>query len=353
MEFQFENYKRILITGGLGFIGSNLVVKLLKETKLIIYNLDKLGYASDDFNIESSLKISNIEKSRYCFLNVDLFNFEETKQALQKAKPDLVIHLAAESHVDRSILNPNTFIESNIVGTYNLLQSCFHVYSKYSLENKNKFRFLHVSTDEVFGSLGKNGLFCENSKYDPRSPYSASKAASDHLVKAWFHTYKFPILVTNCGNNFGPWQFPEKLIPTIILNALKNKKIPIYGNGSNIRDWIYVHDHINALLHILSDGKIGDSYNIGSTEEKTNLEIAILICSILDNKIPQKEKYCNLIDFVTDRPGHDQRYAINASKLRDELGWAPKYEFNEALKITVYWYLKNIEWCKNQYNSNF
>lgn len=348
MQLKFSNYSRILITGGAGFIGSNLIVKLLKETSLKIFNIDKIGYASDITAINQCLKsLGTSAKDRYTLLKVDLSDFDKTKNALQIADPDLIINLAAESHVDNSIRSPKIFVESNVIGTFNLLQLSLELYKKFNISKKNIFRFLHVSTDEVFGSLGDDGLFSENSKYDPRSPYSASKAASDHFVKAWFHTYQFPTLITNCGNNFGPWQYKEKLIPIIISKALSQEKIPIYGNGLNIRDWIFVDDHINALLLVLLKGKIGDSYTIGSEQERTNLQVVNSICSILDTIRPFGKKYNSLIEFVDDRPGHDNRYGINPSKIKDELGWESKFNFNEALESTVIWYLKNINWLNN------
>ena len=351
MQKGLEKYKRILITGGAGFIGGNLIKKLLLETSLEIYNLDKLGYASDVTVINDCLThIGRVGKDRYKFLKTDLSKTNDTKKAIEKANPELVIHLAAESHVDRSIDDPQTFIDSNIQGTYNLLQACLNHYNKLSIERKKKFKFLHVSTDEVFGSLSAKYSFSEYTRYDPRSPYSATKAASDHLVRAWYHTYNLPILISNCGNNFGPWQYPEKLIPTIIKKAIKNQKIPIYGDGSNIRDWIYVDDHIDALFLIISKGAIGESYCIGANQEKTNIEVASEICFLLDKFRPLENSYKRLLTFVEDRPGHDLRYSIDSSKIKNKLGWKPKYTFLDALKLTVDWYLENENWLLKKRN---
>ena len=345
MKINFEKFNRVLITGGSGFIGSNLVIRLLKQTTLEIFNIDKLSYASDNFAINNCLSSLNEDATkRYNFLKVDLFDSKETKKALEISNPDLVIHLAAESHVDRSINEPKIFLKSNIEGTYNLLDNCLNHYKKLVGVRKEEFKFLHVSTDEVFGSLRSKGSFKEDSKYDPRSPYAASKAASDHLVKSWFYTYQLPVIVTNCGNNFGPWQYPEKLIPSIIKKALLNEKIPIYGDGLNIRDWIYVEDHINALLLTIIRGRIGESYCIGSDQEKTNLEIVNYICNYLDEIQPKKNSYKELINFVEDRPGHDKRYSINASKIKKNLGWQPTYGFSESLEFTINWYLSNKIW---------
>ena len=345
MKISFYKYKKILITGGAGFIGSNLIIKLLKETCLEIYNIDKLGYASNHFGIENCLSsLGPSAFKRYQLIKTDLRNQPKINEAIVKINPDLVLHLAAESHVDKSIKDPEIFLRSNIEGTFNLLNCCLDHYIQLSKDRKKEFRFLHVSTDEVFGSLSDKGSFSESSKYDPRSPYSATKAASDHLVKAWFHTYNLPVIISNCGNNFGPWQFEEKLIPKIIKKAISNEVIPIYGDGLNIRDWIYVDDHINALLLILLNGEAGQSYCIGSNNEKTNLEICHEICSYLDTILPKKYSYKKLINFVEDRPGHDKRYSIDASKIIEELGWKPIYNFSDGLEFTINWYLKNKEW---------
>ena len=340
---------RILVTGGAGFIGGCLIRKLLSKTNALIYNLDKITYASDLSWLEN-----NKNRDRHHFIKADLVNFEETKNALQNSNPDLIVHLAAESHVDRSIENARPFIESNILGTFNLLENSKNHWDNLNFFRKNRFKFLHVSTDEVFGSLGKYGLFDENSLYDPRSPYSATKASSDHLVNAWFHTFNFPILKTNCSNNFGPYQFPEKLIPLIILKALNNEKIPIYGNGLNIRDWLFVEDHIDALYLVLKQAEIGKNFCIGGNNERSNIEIANLICEQLDLKFPNNKPHNKLIEFVEDRPGHDKRYAINSGLIQKELSWTPKYTFKDGIEKTIDWYIKNLNWCKNiQNNSNY
>ena len=265
---------------------------------------------------------------------------------ISEIKPDLIIHLAAESHVDRSIENSKPFIESNIIGTFNILEIAKNHWQNLEKKIKNDFRFIHVSTDEVFGSLGKKGYFSENTPYNPRSPYSASKAASDHLANAWFHTYGFPVIRTNCSNNFGPYQFPEKLIPLSILKGLDQKPIPIYGDGGNIRDWLFVEDHIDALLLVINRGKIGQNYCIGGNNEKNNLEIANKICDLLDNKLMTNTSHKRLIEFVSDRPGHDRRYAINFDLIKKELGWLPKHSFEKAIEKTVDWYLNNKDWCE-------
>ncbi len=334
---------KIVITGGAGFIGNTLVRNLLLTTEHEVVNLDKLGYASDLTSINSLER--NI-LSRYKFIKVDLNNFLELKEAIESSNPDLIMHLAAESHVDRSINEPNSFIQSNIIGTYNLLEVIREFYEKLSGIRKQTFKFHHISTDEVFGSLGLNGKFSEETAYDPRSPYSASKAASDHLVRAWFHTYEIPTIVSNCSNNYGPWQFPEKLIPKIIITALKTNQIPIYGDGMNIRDWLYVEDHVEGLKKIAFDGEPGETYCIGGDGEKTNLDVAFTICEILDELVPLSFSYKTLINFVEDRPGHDKRYAIDSSKIKNKLGWSPKYSFENGIRKTVFWYKENLSWCK-------
>ena len=335
---------RYLITGGAGFIGGALVRKLINNERNIVFNLDKLGYASDLESIDNLNKKNNF--GNYTFLKVDLAEKENLYDAIQSSKPDFIMHLAAESHVDRSIDQPHHFIESNIIGTFNLLQAAKEYWSKLKSNRKNTFRFHHISTDEVYGSLGEEGTFNELTSYDPRSPYSASKASSDHLVRSWFHTYNFPILITNCSNNFGPWQFPEKLIPLVISKALDGKKIPIYGDGLNVRDWLYVEDHIEALLLVIQKGKIGQSYCIGGYGEKTNKFIVELICSILDKKKPRSSPYSELIEYVKDRPGHDKRYSIDSSKINKELGWKSNYKLENSIEETVDWYLKNFDWLK-------
>ena len=339
----FPEKTKILITGGGGFIGGAVIRKLLKDSDCIIFNLDKMGYASDLTSIDNVLKNLKIEKNtRHNLLEVDLSNYSETLSAVRFSNPDLIMHLAAESHVDRSIEGPGEFIKSNILGTFNLLEAARLHYEKLSYERKNNFRFHHISTDEVFGTLGEDGQFNEDSKYDPRSPYSASKASSDNLVNAWLHTYGIPSLISNCSNNYGPWQYQEKLIPKIIINALDNKEIPIYGDGENIRDWLYVEDHAEALIEVLTRGRIGEKYCIGANEEKTNNFVVNKICDFLDEKVPRSKSYKNLITYVQDRIGHDKRYAIDSSKIESELNWKPKYSFNEALEITISWYIKNF-----------
>ncbi len=334
---------KVLITGGGGFIGGAVIRKLLKDSNFIIYNLDKMGYASNLNSINNVLLNLNSDKEkRHKLLKVDLTNFSETNSAMKYANPDLIMHLAAESHVDRSIEGPRKFIDNNILGTFNLLEATRDHYENLSFERKKVFRFHHISTDEVFGTLDKEGKFNENTKYDPRSPYSASKASSDNLVNAWLHTYGVPSLITNSSNNYGPWQYREKLIPKIIINALNNKEIPIYGDGGNIRDWLYVEDHAEALVEVLTKGRIGEKYCIGANEEKTNNLIVNKICDFLDEKVPRSNSYKNLIIYVQDRLGHDKRYAIDSSKIESELNWKPKYSFNEALEITISWYIKKF-----------
>jgi len=327
---------KILVTGGCGFIGINLLNKLLSNNDFSIFNIDKLGYASNSlFN----KKLSN--KTNYHFYQLDLIKDKELDIIFEKIKPDLVMHLAAESHVDRSISSPRIFIESNIIGTYNLLESSRRYYESLNIEKKLQFRFHHISTDEVFGSLDEDGKFSEETPYDPRSPYSASKASSDHLVRSWFHTYGLPIIITNCSNNFGPWQYPEKLIPLTILKANKSEKIPIYGDGSNIRDWLYVEDHVEALILAATKGEIGETYCIGGFGEKTNLEVVKNICQILDVLSPKEIEHHELITFIEDRKGHDKRYSINPHKIQSKLDWEPKYSFEEALLKTIKWYISS------------
>ena len=342
--------KTVLVTGGAGFIGSNLVRYLLMNTDYNVINVDKLTYAG---NLESLADIHNNPK--YIFKKVDICDARQLKNIFDQNLPDMVMHLAAESHVDRSIDGPAEFVSTNILGTFNLLQTALRYFNKLKAEKKESFRFLHVSTDEVFGTLGEKGSFSEESAYHPNSPYSASKASSDHFVRAWHHTYNLPILITNCSNNFGPYQFPEKLIPVIILNALKGKPLPVYGKGENIRDWLYVEDHVRALLTVVEKGIIGQTYNIGARNEQTNLALVKKICSLLDRLVSKAQgpRYAELITFVQDRPGHDLRYAIDPTKIESELGWKPVYSFDAALEKTVKWYLQNQTWCEHIFEKSY
>ena len=336
---------KILVTGGCGFIGSNFILSQINNHNNIILNYDKLTYAA---NIENLKKVEN--NSLYSFINGDIQDYKKLKDCINNFSPDYIINFAAESHVDRSIDSAEDFINTNIIGTYRLLEASREYYKKNEV-----IKFLHVSTDEVYGSLGKNEFFTESNPYDPSSPYSASKAASDHLVRAWYKTYSFPGVITNCSNNYGPYQFPEKLIPLMIINCLNSNNLPIYGTGENIRDWLYVEDHCDALYSVLIKGKIGETYNIGGNEEKTNLDIVNTICEILDNLQPSKKygSYKELITYVDDRPGHDFRYAIDASKIKNELGWKPKYTFNKGIKDTIMWYINNKIWWNNIINKKY
>ncbi len=333
--------KRILVTGGAGFIGSALIRHLIAATGANVLNIDKLNYAGN----LSSLK-SVESNDRYQFMRADIGDEKVMTSAIGGFKPDVIMNLAAESHVDRSIDAPAEFIETNINGTFTLLQVALKYWQGLAASEQAAFRFHHISTDEVYGSLGDTGLFSETMAYDPRSPYSASKAASDHLVKAWFHTYGFPVIVTNCSNNYGPYHFPEKLIPLVILNALDEKPLPIYGKGDNIRDWLYVDDHVEALVLAVSRGRCGETYNIGGNNERTNLQVVEAICATLDEVRPRTSAapYSDLIEFVEDRLGHDRRYAIDASKIKDQLGWQPRDGFDSGIRKTVLWYLDNVWW---------
>ena len=351
MNDLLRSKKRILVTGGAGFIGGALIRTLLLRSNNYIYNLDKMGYASDLTQIEEVFLEAPHLKDRYSFYKLDLSNNALLSECITQIDPDIIFHLAAESHVDRSILDPRIFLNSNIVGTFNLLESARKHWEKLSDNRKDSFRFHHISTDEVFGALGENGTFSELTPYSPRSPYSASKASSDHLVNAWHHTYGLPVLITNCSNNFGPWQFPEKLIPVAIAKALDSAPIPMYGNGSNIRDWLFVEDHIEALMLVISNGKVGSSYCIGGYGQKSNYEVLELICKKLDIIRPLKFPHNELITSVKDRPGHDFRYAIDATLITNELGWMPKFSFEEALSTTVDWYVQNTCWLKNHQES--
>ncbi len=346
--------KKVLITGGAGFIGSAVVRQLINETDITVVNVDALTYAG---NLESLVSVSG--HPRYFFEYADICDRTAMERIFREYKPDAVMHLAAESHVDRSIDGPAEFIETNIVGTYTLLEAARQYWQErqQSLDDgdETSFIFHHISTDEVFGSLGEEGLFTETSPYQPNSPYSASKASSDHLVRAWYHTYGFPVVITNCSNNYGPYQFPEKLIPLVILNAKEGKPIPVYGKGDNVRDWLYVDDHARALRRVLESGQVGETYNIGGHNEKTNLDVVRGICAILDGLLPDSEyhPHANLITYVDDRPGHDQRYAIDASKIDKELGWKPNETFDSGLKKTVQWYLESREWCSHVQDGSY
>jgi dTDP-glucose 4,6-dehydratase len=327
---------KILVTGGAGFIGSAVVRRAIADGHQVI-NVDKLTYAG---NLKNVAGVSGSDN--YHFENVDICDRDEVARVFSDHQPDAVMHLAAESHVDRSIDGPAAFIDTNITGTFTLLEAARCYWAKAS--NPSEFRFHHISTDEVFGTLGEAGKFHENSPYAPNSPYSASKAASDHLVRAWGETYGLPILLTNCSNNYGPYHFPEKLIPVVILNALAGAKIPVYGAGANVRDWLYVEDHADALLCVLMKGKIGETYNIGGNAEATNLDLVKRICAIMDTLVPGSTRHEDLIEFVKDRPGHDLRYAIDATKISDQLGWQPSVTLDEGLALTVQWYLDNRQW---------
>lgn len=330
---------KIMVTGGAGFIGS-AVVRLAIARGHEVVNVDALTYAASLDNV-ASVEQSNL----YSFEKADIRDRSAMDRLFTDHRPDAVMHLAAESHVDRSIDGPADFVETNITGTFNMLEAARSFWSRSG--RPEGFRFHHISTDEVFGSLGETGQFTEETPYDPRSPYSASKAASDHLVRAWFETYSLPVVLTNCSNNYGPYHFPEKLIPVVILNALHGRAIPVYGNGRNVRDWLYVEDHADALLLVLEKGALGRSYNIGGENEKTNIDLVRTICAILDVKRPlEGGSYADLITFVTDRPGHDARYAIDASRLRKELGWRPSVTVEEGLERTVQWYLDNEAWWR-------
>lgn len=379
---------KILVTGGAGFIGSAVIRHIIDNTQHCIINLDKLTYAG---NLDSLLSVSDNE--RYTFEKVDVCNAEELKRVFSEHQPNVVMHLAAESHVDRSIDGPAEFIQTNIVGTYNLLEASRAYWNKLEGEYKQNFRFHHISTDEVYGDLphpndksvlasdsndeslstgqpnsvslkvshssnNELPLFTEETSYSPSSPYSASKASSDHLVRAWHRTYGLPVLITNCSNNYGPYHFPEKLIPLVILNALEGKPLPIYGKGDQIRDWLYVEDHARALYKVVTEGQVGETYNIGGHNEKKNIEVVQTICEILDSLLPYKVNsipmsYKSLITYVADRPGHDRRYAIDASKIADELDWQPEETFESGIRKTVKWYLDNQQWCQRVQDGSY
>ncbi len=342
---------KILVTGGAGFIGSAVIRNIIKNTQDEVLNIDKLTYAG---NLESLSEIDT--DPRYQFAQVDICDSERLTEFFKIFQPDAVMHLAAESHVDRSIDGPAEFITTNIVGTYTLLEVARKYWLQLNEEKKASFKFHHISTDEVYGDLeGTTDLFTETTSYAPSSPYSASKASSDHLVRAWHRTYGLPIVVTNCSNNYGPYHFPEKLIPLVILNALDGKALPIYGKGNQIRDWLYVEDHAKALYKVVTEGKVGETYNIGGHNEKQNIEVVKTICKILDELKPQNnhQPYETLITFVKDRPGHDLRYAIDASKIAKDLGWKPEETFETGIRKTVEWYLNNLEWCRRVQDGSY
>lgn len=332
---------KILVTGGAGFIGSAVIRLLLNESDHEVVNIDKLTYAANLDAIPSA-----VGSPRYRFEQLDIGDRSSISQLLQACQPDAILHLAAETHVDRSIDGPDPFIRSNLLGTFELLEAALAYFRQLPSGRAENFRFLHISTDEVFGSLGESGFFSETTAYDPRSPYSASKAGSDHLVRAWHHTFGLPILMTNCSNNYGPYQFPEKLIPLVIGKAFKGEELPVYGRGENVRDWLYVEDHARALLTVLERGVVGRSYNVGGHNEQRNIDVVEKICALLDESKPDAQigQRRSLIRFVKDRPGHDRRYAIDAGRIKEELGWVPNETFESGLRKTVQWYLDRPDW---------
>lgn len=340
---------KILITGGAGFIGSAVVRHIIQDTQDSVINVDKLTYAG---NLESIKDVSDSE--RYQFFQLDICDGAGLSKVMNETQPDAIMHLAAESHVDRSITGPADFVQTNVVGTYTLLEATRQYWNTLSDEKKQAFRFHHISTDEVYGDLphpdemsGELPLFTETTPYAPSSPYSSTKAASDHLVRAWGRTYKLPVIITNCSNNYGPYHFPEKLIPLIIINALEKKPLPVYGKGDQIRDWLYVEDHARALYKVVTKAEVGTTYNIGGHNEKQNLEVVQTVCALLDELQPTEGRYADLITYVNDRPGHDRRYAIDSSKIQKDLGWKPQETFESGLRKTVQWYLTNNEWIDN------
>ncbi len=344
---------RILVTGGAGFIGSAVVRHLISNTEHEVLNLDKLTYAG---NLESLTAIAS--NSRYEFVQADIGDQATVSAVLERFAPQAIMHLAAESHVDRSIDGPSDFIQTNIVGTYSLLEATRAYWQTLPAAEREAFRFHHISTDEVYGDLhGVDDLFLETTPYAPSSPYSASKAASDHLVRAWQRTYGLPVLITNCSNNYGPYHFPEKLIPLVILNALAGKPLPVYGDGLQVRDWLYVEDHARALVKVVTEGEVGETYNIGGHNEQKNIDVVRGICALLEELAPQRPAgvahYADLITFVKDRPGHDLRYAIDAGKIERELGWVPEETFQSGLRKTVQWYLDNLEWCRRVQDGSY
>jgi len=342
---------KILVTGGAGFIGSAVIRHIIQNTNNQVLNIDKLTYAG---NLESLKEID--QHSNYEFKQIDICDTEQITAAIDAFQPNAIMHLAAESHVDRSIDGPAAFIQTNIVGTYTLLEAARKYWMGLDAEAQQNFRFHHISTDEVYGDLeGTTDLFTETTSYAPSSPYSASKASSDHLIRAWHRTYGLPVIVTNCSNNYGPYHFPEKLIPLVILNALDAKPLPVYGNGQQIRDWLFVEDHARALYKVVTEGVVGETYNIGGHNEKQNIEVVKTICKILDELKPQAngQTYESLITFVKDRPGHDLRYAIDATKIQNELGWTPAETFETGIRKTVEWYLNNLDWCHRVQNGSY
>jgi dTDP-glucose 4,6-dehydratase len=344
---------KILVTGGAGFIGSAVIRHIISNTRDQVINLDALTYAG---NLESLTDIEANE--RYAFEHVDICDLAAVTRVFLEHKPDVVMHLAAESHVDRSIDGPAAFMQTNIIGTYNMLEAARHYWGKLNGSAKERFRFHHISTDEVYGDLeGTDDLFTETTPYEPSSPYSASKASSDHLVRAWLRTFGLPVLVTNCSNNYGPYHFPEKLIPLMILNALNGKNLPVYGDGMQVRDWLYVEDHARALYKVVTEGIVGETYNVGGHNEKANIDVVKAICSLLEELVPNKPEgvaaYQDLITYVTDRPGHDARYAIDASKIERELGWKPEETFESGIRKTVEWYLNNEAWWTRVQNGSY
>ena len=341
---------KIIVTGGAGFIGSAVIRQYIHNTEHDVVNLDALTYAG---NLESLAEVTG--HPHYCFEHVDIRNVSELTRVFEKHQPDAVMHLAAESHVDRSIDGPADFIQTNIVGTLNILEVARNYWNKLEEDRKASFRFHHVSTDEVYGDLDETGLFTEESSYEPSSPYSASKASSDHLVRAWHRTYGLPIVITNCSNNYGGYQFPEKLIPLVTLNALEGKSLPIYGTGQQVRDWLHVDDHARALRLVLEKGVNGQTYNIGGHNEKTNLQVVKTICSLLDELVPNSPHipHESLITYVADRPGHDLRYAIDAEKIEKDLGWTPDETFETGIAKTIQWYLENSEWCQHVQDGSY
>lgn len=345
-----NNKKRIIVTGGAGFIGSAVIRKLIATRDWEVLNLDKLTYAG---NLESLATVEN--NPRYKFVKADICDRDHVRKIFQDYNPSGIIHLAAESHVDRSIDGPREFIETNILGTYDLLEASRAYWNNLSEPDKANFKFHHVSTDEVYGSLGETGFFTEETPYQPNSPYSASKASSDHLVRAWHETYHLPVVTTNCSNNYGPYHFPEKLIPLVILNALEGKPLPVYGKGENVRDWLFVDDHAEALLTVFEKGKVGHTYNIGGNNEKKNIDVVKTICVLLDEMRPRAggHKYDELITYVKDRPGHDLRYAIDANKIMRDLGWKPSETFESGIRKTLTWYLENHTWCQHVQDGSY